>query len=122
MSNSRLIYSVIFFSLGYSNINHCEDYSGLIEPWEHYLPIKPDASDFDAVLEAMRDVDEIEKKEEDFAAVMGATADLRTPVDAFFDQVTVNCKDRALRQNRLCLLGQIRDSLKSVADFSLIKG
>ena len=61
-------------------------------------------------------------KEEDFAAVMGATADLRTPVDAFFDQVTVNCKDRALRQNRLCLLGQIRDSLKSVADFSLIKG
>ena len=55
-------------------------------------------------------------------AVMGAIAELRAPVDAFFDQVTVNCKDRALRKNRLCLLGKIRDSLKSVANFSLIEG
>ena len=61
-------------------------------------------------------------KEEDFAAVMGAIAELRAPVDAFFDQVTVNCTDQALRKNRLCLLGQIRDSFKSVADFSLIEG
>jgi hypothetical protein len=30
-------------------------YSDLIEPWEHYIPIKSDASDFDQVLEVMKD-------------------------------------------------------------------
>lgn len=30
-------------------------YSGIIKPWEHYIPIKADASDFDKVLEAMQD-------------------------------------------------------------------
>ena len=60
-------------------------------------------------------------QDEDFEAVMKALADLREPVDAFFDKVTVNCEDAALRRNRLCLLGQIRDSVKEVADFSLIK-
>ena len=53
---------------------------------------------------------------------MEAIADLKEPVDAFFDQVTVNCENAALRQNRLYLLGKIRDSFKTVADFSLIKG
>ncbi|MFP6899964.1 MAG: hypothetical protein VCA36_03410, partial [Opitutales bacterium] len=37
------------------------DYSGLIRPWEHYLPIKPDASDFESVYEAMSDIGEIER-------------------------------------------------------------
>ena len=36
-------------------------------------------------------------EEEDFAGVMGAVAALRRPVDAFFDTVTVNCEDPALR-------------------------
>lgn len=31
------------------------NYSGILKPWEHYIPIKPDASDFDTVLRAMRD-------------------------------------------------------------------
>jgi hypothetical protein len=30
-------------------------YSGMIEPWEHYLPIEADASNFDEVYQAMRD-------------------------------------------------------------------
>ena len=54
--------------------------------------------------------------------MMEELADLREPVDAFFEKVTVNCEDGTLRRNRLCLLGQIRDSVKDVADFSLIKG
>ncbi len=61
-------------------------------------------------------------KDEDFVAVMKELANLRKPVDAFFEKVTVNCEDVTLRRNRLCLLGQIRDSVKDVADFSLIKG
>lgn len=31
------------------------EYSGIIQPWVHYIPIRPDAADFDTVLAAMRD-------------------------------------------------------------------
>jgi glycyl-tRNA synthetase beta chain len=61
-------------------------------------------------------------EKEDFAAAMKALAGLRGPVDAFFDKVTVNADDRAVRENRLKLLSQIRDALGRVADFSKIEG
>ncbi len=61
-------------------------------------------------------------KNEDFAAAMTAVAGLRAPVDAFFDKVTVNADDRALRENRLKLLDRIRKATLSVADFSRIEG
>ena len=61
-------------------------------------------------------------KGEDFTAVMGELAKLRAPVDAFFDEVTVNCDDPKLRRNRLRLLSQIRATLGNVADFSRIEG
>ena len=60
--------------------------------------------------------------EEDFLGAMAAMAALRTPVDAFFDHVTVNCEDPALRHNRLLMLSQIRSTLDRVADFSKIEG
>lgn len=59
---------------------------------------------------------------EDFGAAMGALARLRAPVDAFFDDVTVNADDPALRRNRLLLLSQITATLEQVADFSKIEG
>jgi len=59
---------------------------------------------------------------EDFAAAMRALAALRGPVDQFFDKVTVNTDDKELRENRLRLLSQIRDTLNRVADFSQIEG
>ncbi len=59
---------------------------------------------------------------EDFAAAMGALATLRTPVDTFFDQVTVNADESDVRANRLRLLAQIRAALGQVADFSKIEG
>jgi glycyl-tRNA synthetase beta chain len=58
---------------------------------------------------------------EDFAAAMRALAELRGPVDAFFDRVLVNVDDAPLRVNRLLLLGRIRSALGAVADFSLIE-
>src|SRR5579875_931146 len=61
-------------------------------------------------------------KAEDFAAAMRALAALRGPVDRFFDKVTVNTDDKELRENRLRLLSQIRDTLDRVADFSQIEG
>ena len=59
---------------------------------------------------------------EDFVAAMQALAGLRAPVDAFFDAVTVNADDAALRVNRLKLLNGIRSALDGVADFSKIEG
>jgi glycyl-tRNA synthetase beta chain len=59
---------------------------------------------------------------EDFAGAMAALARLRQPVDAFFDKVTVNCEEAALRANRLRLLAEIRATLNRVADFSQIEG
>jgi glycyl-tRNA synthetase beta chain len=60
--------------------------------------------------------------EEDFQAAMQALADLRAPVDAFFEGVTVNAQDQTLRANRLRLLKRIGTTLAQVADFSKIEG
>jgi glycyl-tRNA synthetase beta chain len=59
---------------------------------------------------------------EEFATAMSELARLRRPVDDFFDKVTVNCEDAALRENRLRLLSRIRETLNRVADFSQIEG
>jgi glycyl-tRNA synthetase beta chain len=59
---------------------------------------------------------------EDFTVAMTALAELRTPVDVFFDRVTVNADDPALRLNRLKLLNRIRATIDRVADFSRIEG
>jgi len=59
---------------------------------------------------------------EDFEAAMRAMASLRPFVDAFFDKVTVNVDDKALRENRLKLLNEIRAATRTVADFSKIEG
>lgn len=53
---------------------------------------------------------------------MRALSHLRAPVDAFFDKVTVNADDPALRLNRLRLLNALRDAVHKVADFSKIAG
>ena len=60
--------------------------------------------------------------EENFEAAMQALSGLRAPVDAFFDKVTVNSEDKALRLNRLRLLNGLRAAVHKVADFSKIAG
>ncbi|BAU92020.1 glycyl-tRNA synthetase subunit beta [Methylorubrum populi] len=59
---------------------------------------------------------------EDFAGAMRALSRLRAPVDAFFEKVTVNADDPALRRNRLLLLNALRAATREVADFSRIEG
>ncbi|MCJ2041769.1 glycine--tRNA ligase subunit beta [Methylobacterium sp. J-059] len=59
---------------------------------------------------------------EDFAGAMRALSHLRAPVDAFFEHVTVNADDAALRENRLALLNALRAATREVADFSAIVG
>jgi len=57
-----------------------------------------------------------------YTQVMGFLAQLRAPVDAFFDKVTVNDPAPELRRNRLQLLAKLRDTMHLIADFSKIEG
>ncbi len=59
---------------------------------------------------------------EDFGGAMAALATLRAPIDAFFEQVTVNDADPEKRTFRLSLLARLRDAVHGVADFSRIEG
>ncbi|KAB2849392.1 MAG: glycine--tRNA ligase subunit beta [Hyphomicrobiaceae bacterium] len=59
---------------------------------------------------------------ENFKGAMAAVAEMRRPVDAFFDHVMVNVEEPALRKNRLLLLSAIRAATMQVADFSRIAG
>jgi len=61
-------------------------------------------------------------EQEDFAAAMAALASLRAPIDAFFDEVTVNDDDEIKRRSRLELLARFRVAVHNVADFSKIEG
>jgi glycyl-tRNA synthetase beta chain len=61
-------------------------------------------------------------KAEKFVEAMGVMAQLRAPVDAFFDKVKVNDDDPKVRENRLKLLSRLRATLHLVADFSKIEG
>ena len=59
---------------------------------------------------------------EDFPAAMAAMAELRGPVDGFFEAVQVNAENATLRRNRLNLLHRIRSVCGQVADLSRIAG
>ncbi len=61
-------------------------------------------------------------KAEDFRTAMHAMADLRAPIDAFFEAVQVNTDNQTLRRNRLNLLHRIRQICLSVADLTRIEG
>jgi glycyl-tRNA synthetase beta chain len=59
---------------------------------------------------------------ENFVGAMAALATLRSPIDAFFDRVTVNAENDRVRARRLELLRRFRDAVNRVADFSKIEG
>ena len=61
-------------------------------------------------------------KREEFEIAMTALAGLRTPIDAFFDKVTVNSDNKSERESRLQLLSHIRTTMNSVVEFSKIEG
>ena len=75
-----------------------------------------------AALDAAEPKAEAAVAAEDFTGAMAALASLRTPIDAFFDHVTVNDPDPAKRERRLNLLLRFRDAVNRVADFSKVEG
>ncbi len=94
-------------------------FSGRHDPAKLVLPAEKDLAD---ALAAAGAAARERVGREDFEGAMRALATLRAPVDAFFLDVTVNADDPALRLNRLRLLGELRDAVHGVADFSKVAG
>ena len=85
------------------------DRSELKEPAELSL--------YDALQKAAGSADRLFDKG-DYAGYLKTFAVLKAPVDAFFDKVMVMVEQKALRQNRLALLAELRKAMNRVADIS----
>jgi glycyl-tRNA synthetase beta chain len=94
-------------------------FAGKHDPALLVLPAEKDLAD---ILAAAGAAARERADREDFEGAMRALATLRAPVDAFFLDVTVNADDPALRLNRLRLLGELREAMHAVADFSKVAG
>ncbi len=86
-----------------------------------YTPEKAE-SDLIAALDSAEPKAAVAIAAEDFEGAMAALASLRTPIDRFFEEVTVNDPDADKRSARLGLLARVRDAVHTVADFSKIEG
>jgi len=60
--------------------------------------------------------------QEHYSEAMTALANLRGPVDEFFDNIKVNADEGPVRRNRLCLLNMLRQSASLLALFDKIEG
>ncbi len=108
-----------------SNILRAEEKKGPVPTGmvQTGLPNQPEAETTLAfAVNAARTAVETALETEDFAAAMTALAALRAPVDRFFEDVLVNSDVAEERDNRLKLLGQVRDVMGRVADFGQIAG
>ncbi len=84
--------------------------------------VEPEEQTLSNTLRGVRTDVGIALEAEDFIAAMAALSRLRQPVDAFFDKVTVNADEPALRTNRLRLLSEIGRVMELVANFAVIEG
>lgn len=103
-------------------IEEAKDKTSYAERADKTLFVQPEEG---ALFDALDDVVINSSKkiaEDDFEGAMEVLARLRSPVDAFFEKVQVNCEDVQLRCNRLRLLSEIVGAMGGVADFSAIEG
>ncbi|OOF89022.1 glycine--tRNA ligase subunit beta [Rodentibacter ratti] len=93
-------------TIGEINLNAC------VEPAEKALA--------EAVLALKAEVQPLIAQGE-YTQVLDKLANLRTPVDNFFDNVMVNAEDPTLRQNRLAILNTLQSLFLQVADISVLQ-
>ncbi|MCX7557487.1 glycine--tRNA ligase subunit beta [Xanthomonadaceae bacterium JHOS43] len=92
-------------------VPHAIDSAALVEPAEERLA------------EALLGVEAAANAalaQHDYVSTLRHLAQLREPIDAFFDGVMVMADDEKVRANRLALLKRIADRFLSVADVSLL--
>ena len=59
--------------------------------------------------------------EKNYQAALSELAQLKAPIDTFFDSVMVMSDDEAVKVNRLTLLNEIRNSFFAIADISVLQ-
>ena len=104
------------------SIEEKKDKTSYTRPYDQMLLKEPEEVALAAAIESVKQDTAAAINVENFAGSMRALAELRAPVDAFFDKVTVNTEDSELRRNRLRLLSEIRAATLTVADFTKIAG
>ena len=105
-----------------ANILKREKWEGKSQSGVTGADLEPHERDLIATLDAAEPAAVQGIEAEDFTSAMAALAFMRTPIDDFFDHVTVNDPDAAKRERRLNLLMRFRDAVNRVADFSKIEG
>lgn len=76
----------------------------------------------DAVEIAYEEIGALMGVDHDYEAALAALAELRAPVDAFFEKVLVMDPDPAIRRNRLALLNRLGGLFADFADFGKLAG
>ena len=104
------------------SIEEKKDKTSYAGAYDQLLLKEPEEVALAAAIESVKDDTAAAINVENFAGAMRALAELRAPVDAFFDKVTVNTEDSEVRRNRLHLLSEIRAATLNVADFTKIAG
>ena len=102
-----------------NNILRNESINGHVDPL--HLKMVEENVLWEAFLLADRSATELIEKE-NYTSALTTLAQLRDPVDKFFDAVLVNDPDNEIRINRQCLLQNILSLLLRIADFSQIQG
>lgn len=93
-----------------------------------YIEVKPELLKEEQELDLYNQLETILKNRDklldahDYEGWLDQLATLRPYVDAFFDTLMVNDKDKEIRANRLRLLGKLRIQTEFIADFSKIEG
>ena len=89
--------------------------------------VDPDLFGFDAEHELWNAAQDVSQrvgsalKKGEYLSALEILAELKQPVDRFFDDVLVMDKDEAVRNNRLSLLGYLADLFTGIADFRKIQ-
>ena len=73
-------------------------------------------------LDTLQDTVQTAINETRYQDALNQLADLREPVDKFFDDVMVMTDDEALKNNRIALLNQLHSLFMQVADISRLQG
>jgi glycyl-tRNA synthetase beta chain len=85
------------------------------------LYVQAEERDLARAIEDARDTLRVALVEERYAEAMRDAAAMRPALDRFFESVTVNDADPALRANRLRLLAKLGSILAEIADFTQIE-
>jgi glycyl-tRNA synthetase beta chain len=105
-----------------ANILKKEKWEGELASAPARIEVQPEEQALIQALDEAESQASLAIEKEDFPAAMAALASLRTPIDKFFDHVTVNDPDPGTRNRRLNLLMRFRDAVNRIADFSRIEG